>query len=278
MQNLGSRLITAAVLIPLTVWVVLALPTAQLGAILAVFVLLGAWEWSALMGLRGRAARALYCAVVALALVGAAGLVTLPGGVLALLAVAALWWAGTLYWLQRHAAAGSADSDAARAAKGLAGILTLVPAWAALVVVHGGVAGGAYWLLLLLVLIWVADTGAYFAGRRWGRIKLAPRISPGKTREGVYGALAAAALVALAGGAALGLTIGQLVGFILIGLVTVAFSVVGDLFESMMKRHRGVKDSGTLFPGHGGVLDRVDSLTAAAPVFLLGLYLLGVAA
>jgi phosphatidate cytidylyltransferase len=130
---------------------------------------------------------------------------------------------------------------------------------------------GPGYVLFLFLLIWVADIGAYFAGRRWGRRKLALAISPGKTWEGAVGAGAAALAFALAGAAALGLG-SRWPGFVAICMVTVGFSIAGDLFESMMKRQRGLKDSGSLLPGHGGVLDRVDSLTAAAPVFLLGLH------
>ncbi len=125
-------------------------------------------------------------------------------------------------------------------------------------------------MLFLLVLIWIADSGAYFAGRRWGRVKLAPAVSPGKTREGVYGALAGAMLCALAL-AWMRPEIGAALVTIPLCLLTCLVSVAGDLFESLIKRQAGVKDSGTLLPGHGGVLDRIDSLTAAAPVFVFGL-------
>src|SRR5690606_17335644 len=127
-------------------------------------------------------------------------------------------------------------------------------------------------MLFLLLLVVAADVGAYFAGRRFGRNKLAPRVSPGKTWEGVIGGLLGAALIALAGGAWFGV---PLVPFVALCVVAVLASIVGDLTESLFKRHAGVKDSGTLLPGHGGVLDRVDSVTAAAPVFLIGLERLG---
>ena len=131
-------------------------------------------------------------------------------------------------------------------------------------------------LLFLLILIWSADIGAYFAGHRWGRNKLAPKISPGKTREGAYGALATALLCGLF--LIWWLETGLLEAFLvlLLCLVTMIFSIVGDLSESLMKRRRGMKDSGTLLPGHGGMLDRMDSATAASPVFTLGLSLSGV--
>jgi phosphatidate cytidylyltransferase len=130
---------------------------------------------------------------------------------------------------------------------------------------------GPGYVLFLFLLVWAADVGAYFAGRRWGQHKLAPAISPGKTWEGVAGASAATLILALLGAALLDESV-RWPTFVVVCLITAGFSIAGDLFESMIKRQCGVKDSGSLLPGHGGVLDRVDSLTAAAPVFLLGLY------
>ena len=135
---------------------------------------------------------------------------------------------------------------------------------------------GGWTLLFLFTLVWIVDIGAFFSGRRFGKHKLAPTISPKKTWEGVYGGIAATLIwmllvYALVDGWQLGL-----VHYLLIGLATVSVSIVGDLFESVLKREAGVKDSGNLLPGHGGVLDRIDSLIAAGPVFLLGLTLLEV--
>lgn len=274
---LRQRLLTALVLIPLTVWAVLGLSSGALALLLAMFVLLGAWEWGVLMGLNSHAGRTVYLGLMLLALWVAWSVIGRPGVLIGLLVLALAWWITALIWLVRYRPARK-DGMAAMAAKGVAGILALTPAWAALVAVHANGRSGAYLLLLLLVLIWAADSGAFFAGRRWGSVKLAPQISPGKTREGVYGALAVAGLWAAAGGLWLGLQGLHLMLFVTLCLVTVLFSIVGDLFESMIKRQRGVKDSGHLFPGHGGVLDRVDSLTAAAPVFVLGLYWLEILA
>ena len=129
--------------------------------------------------------------------------------------------------------------------------------------------------LLLLLLVWAADSGAYFAGRRFGGRwfggrKLAPRISPNKTLEGLLGGVLLAAIVAAAGALLLDVPASRLPEVLGVVLLTVLFSVAGDLFESLLKRHAGVKDSGTLIPGHGGILDRVDSLLAALPVFAVG--------
>jgi phosphatidate cytidylyltransferase len=274
---LRQRLLTAALLIPLTVWGVLALSSAPLAMVLAALVLLGAWEWAGLAGLEGPGARVFFLVLISSGLWAGWQLLAIPVALGAVLGVALLWWVVVIGWLRRHLM-GSGRTRRVMVLKALAGVLTLVPAWIALVALHAQPTVGPYLLLLLLLLIWVADTGAYFAGRRWGRTKLAPAISPGKTRAGVYGALLTAGLVAVAGGVLLGLGLGRLLLFVALALVTVVFSVVGDLFESMMKRHSGVKDSGRLLPGHGGVLDRVDSMTAAAPVFLLGVWLLGIRA
>jgi phosphatidate cytidylyltransferase len=127
------------------------------------------------------------------------------------------------------------------------------------------------------VLIWIADTAAYFTGKAWGRRKLASRVSPGKSCEGVLGALAATSVFSVIGAFWVGFDPGEAVLFLLVCNVTVCFSVVGDLVESLFKREAGLKDSGSILPGHGGILDRIDSLTAAGPVFVLGLILMGVA-
>ena len=158
-----------------------------------------------------------------------------------------------------------------RVFKSLLGILLLVSAWAALLRLHARPETGPKLVLFLMILIWVADSGAYFAGRKWGTSKLAPAVSPGKTWEGVYGALIACTLFAVASALLLHTTGARITAFVAVCIVTILFSIVGDLQESLLKRQVGIKDSGRLIPGHGGILDRIDSLIAAGPVFLLGL-------
>ncbi|MDE2054790.1 MAG: phosphatidate cytidylyltransferase, partial [Xanthomonadaceae bacterium] len=162
----------------------------------------------------------------------------------------------------------------------VAGAFVVVPAWCAVVVMHGDMAEphtghGHWWVVFFACIVFAADIGAYSAGRRWGHTKLAPAISPGKTREGVYGALVCSGVVGLIGGALLKVPVDRLPAIVALALLTVLFSIIGDLFESLIKRHAGVKDSGALFPGHGGVFDRMDSLVAALPIFALGKFLLG---
>ena len=154
------------------------------------------------------------------------------------------------------------------------GLPVLLPAWLSLVALHGRGHAGPELVLYLLVLVWGVDTAAYFAGRRWGRRKLCPHVSPGKTWAGLYGALLCGLILGAVFGLGAGLVFPEMLLFTLLTLVTVLASVIGDLLESLLKRSAAVKDSGTLLPGHGGVLDRVDSLTAAAPVFVAGLMLM----
>ncbi|HQU15139.1 MAG: hypothetical protein B7Z66_06020 [Chromatiales bacterium 21-64-14] len=267
---LRQRLITAALLILVVGGGAFMLSSWQLGVIFAVFVLAGAWEWSGLTDCGGTGTRIFYLLLVLLLLLGVWWVARRPNGLLGILLLALVWWSMVAVGLTRYRGDTGGVSWAAPV-KALVGMLTLVPAWMALVALHGTGPDGPSWLLYLLGLVWVADSGAYFVGRNWGRVKLAPRLSPGKTREGLYGALAATIVFALAGGLVFRFPITQAAAFVGLSLVTVLYSVIGDLFESMIKRLTGVKDSGSLLPGHGGVLDRVDSLAAAAPVFLLGL-------
>jgi phosphatidate cytidylyltransferase len=149
----------------------------------------------------------------------------------------------------------------------------LISSWFALVELKRLDQGGVL-ILLLLLLVWASDIGAYISGKAWGRNKLAPNVSPGKTREGLWGGLLCCVLVGAVYGLARELPLLQLVYLVVLSLCTGLASVLGDLFESMLKRHQGIKDSGCMLPGHGGVLDRIDSLTAAAPVFVLGIWLI----
>ncbi len=268
---LRQRLITALVLGALAVWGVLALPFAGFAAVVLVLVLAAGSEWARVLGAEGARAQAGFLAPLGLALALVWAGFESRVLVWALVAGAAAFWCLALGWLAAYARE-PARHDA-RWAWRLAGWVALGGCWLALCVLARAYGPGH--VLFLLALVWAADSGAYFAGRRWGRVKLAPSISPGKTREGAYGAFAATLLVALIGLAPLGVGAAQAAPFLLVCAVAVAFSIVGDLFESMLKRQHAVKDSGRLLPGHGGLLDRVDSLTAAAPVFALGLRLIG---
>ncbi len=267
---LKQRLISAAVLLALAVYAVLTLSNAQLAVAFAIVALAGAWEWSALIGIRILAGRLFYVALLA-GVLGLLWQIQDADGIMPMvLSLAVLWWLAVFLRLLAYSAHPSPRS-ARPVLQAFAGLFVLVPAWAALVVLHAHAYHGAHLLLFFFALIWLADSSAYFVGRRFGKTRLAPHISPGKTRAGVYGSLLATLPVALAGGIWLGIPARLLAPFVLLSVVTVVFSIIGDLYESMIKRQSGAKDSGRLLPGHGGVLDRIDSLTAAAPIFLSGL-------
>jgi len=266
-ETLGKRVATASVLAAVLLVVILWLPPMATVVVLTALVLAGGWEWSAFLRLRSKLARTLYVAVLAALLPTAWFLTVSAAGRNTFLIVALTWWVVALGWIvfaPRRVAPWSAA---------LAGALALVPAWLGLVRLRWDLPDGAQWVLFSLILVWVADIGAYFIGRRFGRLRLAPEVSPGKTWEGVIGGVAASAIVAVMGSAWFHL---PLVIFLPLCLAAVSFSIVGDLTESLLKRFAGVKDSGTLFPGHGGVMDRMDSVTGAVPVLFFGLALLGV--
>lgn len=269
----ARRVVTAVVLVPVVVYGVLALPSAYFALLMAVFVLAGGWEWADLSG-HPVPARAAYVAVLAALLFAAAKLVDRPPGLRLILASGVLFWGAALVWVARYQSGRATPLLERRGALSVTGVLVLVPAWAALYALHRGGAAGPERALLLMLLVWSADIGAYFAGRRFGRRKLAMRVSPGKTIEGVLGGVALAAVVMAAYAAFRVQAPGWGAGLMLLGVATVLASVLGDLLESLIKRMAGRKDSGVLVPGHGGALDRIDSLTAAAPVFVLGLALM----
>lgn len=266
-EVLRQRTLTAVLLAPAAIALILLAPNILFALVISIMVLAALWEWSRLSGFRNRIGRALLLALMAtvcLALwLGRDAALTLP-----ILTAGVAGWLLAPFWLRQPTWLASPRPSHAWLKLGMAAI-AMLPAWLALVTLHAGGLREHAWTLLALMLVWAADTGAYFAGTRFGRTKLAPRVSPGKTWEGVAGGAALAALLAAVFGYALGtrgLHLLQLVG---IALVTVAFSIVGDLVESLLKRQAAVKDSGRMFPGHGGMLDRIDSVLAAAPVFVL---------
>lgn len=267
-ESLRKRIITALVLAVLFLGVLLCLPPLATVIVMTALVLTGAWEWSAFLRARRALARAAYVVFVALLMAAVWHAADGPDILRIVLMVTLAWWVIALAWIifaPRRVSPWSA---------GVAGVMALVPAWLALVRLRY-LPHGAQWVLFTLLLVWSADIGAYFAGHRFGRIRLAPEVSPGKTWEGVLGGCALSAIVAAAGSEWFAL---PLYTFVPLCLAAVAFSIVGDLTESLLKRFAGVKDSGTLFPGHGGVMDRIDSVTGAAPVLFFGLTVLGVIA
>lgn len=268
-----QRTLTALLIAPLAILLILWPSTAIFAALVALAFLAALAEWTLLAGLTSRIVRG---GLLALAAVLFALLWLGRDSALwpMLIGVGVAWWLFACLWL-RHFAFAAAPTVENRALKLAAGALVIFPAWAAVLSIHGAPVHGHWWTLLALLIVWAADIGAYFSGRFLGRRKLAPRISPGKTWAGAVGALIAGALVAWAGGHLLEVTGAKLAGLVVLALLTVAASIVGDLLESLMKRHAEVKDSGQLFPGHGGLLDRMDSVFAALPIFAAGKLLLG---
>jgi phosphatidate cytidylyltransferase len=273
---LRQRVITALLLAPLAILLILLLPTGVFACLLGLAFLGASWEWSRLAGMKSRMARGVVLGCVLGLFIALWTQRAVPWLWPSLIGAGVAWWLLACVWL-RHFAFAAAPTPENRNLKLLAGAFVVFPAWVAALMLHGGASHGHVWAFLGLLLVWAADTGAYFAGSWFGqgKRKLAPQISPGKTWVGVYGAFACSALVAAVAGWLLGVHDLRLLGLILVTLVTVASSIIGDLLESLMKRHAGVKDSGALFPGHGGLLDRLDSVFAALPVFALGKLLLG---
>jgi len=254
---LKKRVITALIAVAALLLVLFVLPQIVAQVVVAALILAGAWEWSGFLGTQSTALRSVYVVFIA-ALMGLVTWVTPEINGL-VFRVALVWWVCALVWTLFYPTA------IPGIVRWMAGVLVLLPLYEALIVLY--LAGPAV-LLGALLIVWAADTGAFVAGKLFGRVKLAPKISPGKTWEGVIGGLFTVAVLAVAGAWLFDVPVAVLVPFC---LAVACASIVGDLTVSMFKRTAGLKDSGSLFPGHGGVLDRVDSVAAAAPLFALGI-------
>ena len=260
---LRLRVLTALIVAPAIVAAIFLLPIPYLAALFLLLAGVGAYEWARLAGLVHAAPIGLYLATLA---AGAYLLWSVPAWwPTAFAIVLVLWGAAALVVL--------IYPDSAPVLKRvpllIVGYLLLAGTWLALVALAASPAG-AWSILWVFLIVWGADIGAYFAGRRYGAHKLAPAVSPGKTWEGVLGGVALAVVAGTAFGVLvppLGAIGFDLTGWLVASALLAAVSVFGDLFESVLKRAAGVKDSGTLFPGHGGMLDRIDSLLAALPCF-----------
>jgi phosphatidate cytidylyltransferase len=267
---LRTRVVTAVVLLAAFLAALFLLPPWGWSAFALLVVAVAAHEWGALarLGDPGRIAYAVAIALAAAAILFATGLgggaVRHAGATWLYVAAAAFWLFGATAWLR------ALPEHPATPLVLVLGSLVLLPTCAALVALRNA---GPWILLMFMAVAWIADIAAYFTGRAFGRRKLAPRVSPGKTWEGVIGAFAATTAYALVLRAFLHV---ELRPALLAGLAVVVFvwvltaaSIVGDLLESALKRQAGLKDSGTLLPGHGGVLDRIDALTSVLPLAAL---------
>ncbi|GAB1264828.1 phosphatidate cytidylyltransferase [Aurantivibrio infirmus] len=278
---LKQRVVTGVIMAAIVLAAIFYLPSPIFILIAALIVSIGAWEWSRLASYEG-VARYLFVFVFAVILVvifwfsGLASSVLsssdaelLKDNTLAIVFIASLWWLVALFLVKQYPAASGLWSKQWQ--QTIIGVLVLLPTWASLVFLRLQEQG--QWLIVVLIMCVVcADTGAYFFGRKWGRHKLAASVSPGKSKEGFYGGLFTSIVFAIILIFSLGVEANNWWLLLLIVVASLA-SVLGDLVESMFKRQRGIKDSGAILPGHGGVLDRLDSLTAAAPIFVL-LYIL----
>lgn len=267
---LKLRVVTAAVLVVVMIVTLWFLPPLGVGIVLGAFVLVAAWEWGALSGLRTIAGRAAYLIVVALF-----GAYLLRASTVTVVGLAFVFWTWVLAELVFYKGS-RRGALATRGGRLASGVCVLVPAWFAAYHLHAIDPRRPSMLLFLFVLVWVADSAAYFAGKAFGKTQLAPAVSPGKSVEGVLGGVAAVAVLAATAGVFVWQFQGtMLAAWLAIAVATALYSVLGDLLESKAKRLAGVKDSGRLLPGHGGVLDRIDAFTAAAPVFVFGLWVFG---
>lgn len=286
---LKQRIITALVLIPIALYCVFWLPLTGFAVFAQVVLMAGAWEWTPLMGVHRKAGRIAYTLLVGAIISGLTYVApldqlwaegTLVDAMYYPIALGGLWWVAALALIVNYPNSRRMWSRS-RGIVGVFGLLTLIPAWAALVAVrainyHTEAFYGGFVVLFILLLVWAADVGAFFAGVRYGRNKMMPAVSPGKTMEGLCGGVTLAFVVMMVVAHWAKIPADDFTGYYLTGILTVVASVFGDLNESMFKRCAGVKDSGSLLPGHGGILDRIDSLTAAVPVFTLAyLWFLG---
>jgi phosphatidate cytidylyltransferase len=282
-----QRIITASVLAALIALAVFNLSSEYFSLLIGVIALIGAWEWSNLVGVQSYIKRALFLVVLVLPMLG----VHFWTQALEIIALSFDWtdvrtYSGALEWLVvppvlfwivvmvviRNAPTGVLQITMKPIYKLLIGGFVLFSVWMFLSRLKAFY--GAEMMMYLLLLIWTADVFAYFIGKKFGKTKLSPDISPGKTIEGMYGALLGGALCGVILSLIYGFNFLVASDFVLLSVLTVLISIYGDLFFSVVKRQRGVKDSGKILPGHGGILDRIDSLVAATPFFYAGILLI----
>ena len=275
---LKQRIITALILAPLMIGGIFFLPIEQFAYFIGFIVTVAAWEWADLSGYSSPIVRIAYAAVVA-ASVFATGyfMHSNPELYSIILAAGATWWLIACGLVMQYPKKVSIWQ--AKPVRAVLGFFVLVPMWVGFMTLKSQEYSSLI-IVYVMLLIWGADTGAYFAGKTWGNAKLAPNVSPGKSWAGFWGGLATTGLIAVVFSLCINKWLGAMImdDFVLLAIITfitAIISVMGDLVESMMKRHRGIKDSSQLLPGHGGVLDRIDSMASAVPVFAFFMMLLG---
>jgi phosphatidate cytidylyltransferase len=265
---LKQRIITALLLMVVILAIIFLAPI-YLFVIIATIIILGAaWEWSMLAEYKKPLYRLLYVLFIAIVLWG-----TWYAPIRLILMVNLIWWLIAAFLIFTYSKSTSIFAQNIYA-RPLMGVFTLAPFWLALIFIRSA-ENGAVILIFVFSLVWSADVGAYFSGKWWGKTKLIPKVSPNKTWQGLFGGILLTIIVAVIGCIVFNIYPLDWLIVIVLAITVAIFSVIGDLFESMLKRQVKIKDTGNYLPGHGGLLDRMDSLTAAVPVFLLGCLLFG---
>lgn len=272
---LKQRIITGLILAPLVLCGVFLLEPTYFSWFFAFILALAAWEWANLSSLTTQVVRVTYALLVATLLFTVVAHISVAW----VLTISVVWWiiasllvmtypGSSVYW--RHPGVSA-----------ILGFIVILPMWKALVFIREATFtpiesfNSPLLILYILLLVWAADVGAYFTGKAWGKSKLAPNVSPGKSWAGAWGGVTAAMILGVVASYLMGLSLIMSIQFLVITALTAMISIIGDLTESMFKRTRGIKDSSALLPGHGGVLDRIDSLLAAIPVFVFLLMSIG---
>lgn len=269
-----QRILTAIVLIPLVIIALFFAPLSIFSYLIIAVCALATWEWSHFLGIVKKTQKAIFMVLI-ISLLALLYLIpidlSLKGQLFTyIICLSIVWWLIALLLVISYPQSAKYWSKSILI-KLLFALFTLIPFYISMLELRSinydiDRYTGAVWLLYVFVLVWATDTGAYFAGRAIGKHKLAVKVSPGKTIEGFIGGVSLAILVCLlvylTGYFAI-----SFINFLISSLLAILVSVLGDLTESMFKREAGIKDSGNLIPGHGGILDRIDSLTAAVPVF-----------
>lgn len=258
---LKQRLITGSILALLAIFAILFSSVKIFIALISLLFLFAAWEWGKLIKLPNYFSRGLFLFATA----AIAWLVLISWHEIIWLTITIAWWIIAFVLEIIYPAVSRWWSN--KLSLVVMGWLTIVPAWLAMINIRL-LAHGQNWIILLLAMIWATDIGAYFSGKYFGKRKLLPEVSPGKTLAGFYGGISSALLVGIVGALCCNFYTGTLLRMLALALIVGLFSVVGDLFESMLKRQSGYKDIAGYLPGHGGLLDRIDSLFAGAPAFL----------
>lgn len=264
MTELQKRIATALVLIPVVLYLIFFLGNQHFKIAMSVVLVLGAWEWCRLVGIKALAAQGVYILLLLALAYGSQFIASIF-----VYLFATLWWLCALFLVMSYPQSDTLWRNNLFL-KGLIGVAVLIPTWAGVVALQ---ADSPWKMLFVFVLVWSADIGAYFVGKRFGKHKLAPKVSPGKSIEGLLGGLALALVIGLALKNHVGLETLSMLNALFIFSLVVLFSILGDLSESLFKRSGGVKDSSQLLPGHGGILDRIDSLTAAVPIYFASMLL-----